>query len=74
MARGNNLEGRLILKVGEVAKQLRWTRNRTKRWLAKEGILHKQPGHYGATYTTFAELRLVHPQVVDDIRARMFND
>lgn len=75
MARSKTtLEGAIILKVGEIARYLGWSRNRTKRWLSNERILHKQPGHYGNTYTTFPELCLINAPAAHEIRARKFAD
>lgn len=75
MARSKRtLEGAIIVRVGDIARHLKWCLNSTKRWLAHEGILHKQPGRYGRTYTTFPELCLVNPHIAHEIRARKYCD
>jgi hypothetical protein len=73
MARGetpNDLSSQVVVPVGAVARVLGWTRNRTKRWLAKEGMLRKQSGgKYGQVYTTRALIRRAFPEDADHIIA-----
>ena len=68
------LEGAVIVPVGAAMRALGWSRNRTKRWLRAEGILHKQRGQYGRTYTTLGELCSAFPGAAHDIRARILGD
>lgn len=66
----SDLTGSIILTVGQVAKQLGWSVNKTKRWLTNDGILRKQRcGKYGRCYTTVELLRLTCPETVDRILA-----
>ena len=75
MARGegsiaDDLSTQVIVKVGRIAKVLGWTRNRTKRWLLKEGIWRKQgEDKYGPVYTTRALIRRAWPEDADHIIA-----
>jgi hypothetical protein len=75
MARGegsyaDDLSGSVIIPVGAIARALRWTPTRTKRWLRKDGILRKQQcGTYGRCYTTAALLRSAYPETADHILA-----
>jgi hypothetical protein len=67
-----DLSQSVIVPVGSVAKALGWTLNRTKRWLAKQGILRKQIGdEYGRCYTTRALIRGAFPEAADDIIVRL---
>lgn len=67
-----DLSQSVIVPVPSVARALGWTLNRTKRWLAKQGILRKVAGdEYGRTYTTRALIRGAFPEAADDIVARL---
>lgn len=67
-----DLSQSVIVPVGSVARALGWTLTRTKRWLAKQGILRKQIGdEYGRCYTTRALIRGAFPEAADDIVARL---
>lgn len=57
----------IIIPVGDVARVLGWTRNRTKRWLTSHGI-HRLASN-GRWYTTRALIRSAFPEDADYIIA-----
>lgn len=73
MARGKcDLERAIIIPTEVLETVLGWTKNRTKRWLMRHGILRKAPtGRYGRTYTTAPLIQQAFPETAALILSRI---
>jgi hypothetical protein len=69
VARGESrlLSRDIIIPVGDVARVLGWSRDRTKRWLCTHGI--QRISSSGRWYTTRALIRSAFPEDADYIIA-----